>query len=222
VFTLYTFGDSILDSGSYNELGLTPGALIVRNDDRLFPEFRGRDLSSRGPARLVHRACDGAIADDLMSQLSRLPAPEGDAAALVTVGGNDLLGGLAHDRASGVGTFARTLGRFLNSLPVRPVFLGTVYDPTFGDDARNVLGLDPSLARENLRRVNDAIAAAAGRLGPGQGRCIDLHAHFLTGDPSWLVSVIEPSLTGTSEVRRAFLPALLDEGGRPSAAPGGA
>lgn len=57
--TLVAFGDSILDSGRYNAYGVTPGQLLVDNDDRLFPEFRGRDLSSRGPARLEHRARDG-------------------------------------------------------------------------------------------------------------------------------------------------------------------
>src|SRR5207248_1660995 len=45
--TLYTFGDSILDCGHYNAHGVTPGGLLVRNDDRLFPEFRGRDLATR-------------------------------------------------------------------------------------------------------------------------------------------------------------------------------
>jgi hypothetical protein len=42
----YTFGDSILDCGRYNAYGVHPGQLIVRNDDRLFPEFKGLDLSS--------------------------------------------------------------------------------------------------------------------------------------------------------------------------------
>jgi hypothetical protein len=53
--TLYTFGDSILDCGHYNAYGVHPGQLIVRNNDKLFPEFKGRDLQSRGPARLDHR-----------------------------------------------------------------------------------------------------------------------------------------------------------------------
>ncbi|HEY9861789.1 MAG TPA: hypothetical protein V6D16_19985, partial [Candidatus Obscuribacterales bacterium] len=35
--TLYTFGDSILDCARYNEYGVHPGQLLVRNDDRLFP-----------------------------------------------------------------------------------------------------------------------------------------------------------------------------------------
>ncbi|MEH1814122.1 MAG: hypothetical protein V7K26_15905 [Nostoc sp.] len=45
--TLYTFGDSILDCERYNEFGIHPGQLLVQNDDRLFPEFLGQDLTSR-------------------------------------------------------------------------------------------------------------------------------------------------------------------------------
>src|SRR4051812_29348327 len=97
MFTLYTFGDSILDCGHYNARGVSPGGLLVRNDDALFPEFAGRDLSARGPARLVHRARDGAGVNDLRPQARGLAAPTGPAAALVTVGGNDLLAGLARD-----------------------------------------------------------------------------------------------------------------------------
>jgi hypothetical protein len=40
------------------------------------------------------------------------------------------------------------------------------------------------------------------------GVLVDLHAHFLTGDPSWFTRTIEPSLRGASEVRRCFLPYL--------------
>jgi hypothetical protein len=50
--------------------------------------------------------------------------------------------------------------------------------------------------------VNAAIAAVALR----HGQLVDLHAHFLTGDPSWFTWTIEPSLRGASEVRRCFLP----------------
>lgn len=57
MLTLYTFGDSILDCGRYNAQGVHPGQLLVQNNDRLFPEFRGQDLASRGSARLDHHAC---------------------------------------------------------------------------------------------------------------------------------------------------------------------
>ncbi|MDP9353290.1 MAG: SGNH/GDSL hydrolase family protein [Chloroflexota bacterium] len=204
--TIYTFGDSILDCGRYNEYGVTPGELLVSNDDRLFPEFRGRDLSAGGAARLVHRAQDGATVEDLPFQ-SRGLEVQGDSVALLTIGGNDLLTGLVVDQGPGVAAFAEALDSFVSALPIRPVLLGNVYDPTFGDDSRNFLGVDPDLARTNHERVNEAIARTAGRYG----RLVDLHAHFLTGDPSWFTSTIEPSLIGASEVRRAFLRAIEEQ-----------
>jgi hypothetical protein len=202
--TLYTFGDSILDAGWYNDRGLDPGQLLIRNDDVLFPEFRGQDLSSRGAVRLEHRAVDGATVDSLPAQARNL-APSEKAAAILTVGGNDLLRGLLVDRGPGIAAFATALDTFLRDLPVRPVLLGNVYDPTFGDDALNFTGVDPTLARENHRLVTAVIAKLAGTYGA----LVDLHAHFLNGDPTWCTNIIEPSLRGVSEVRRCFLPHLL-------------
>ena len=93
----------------------------------------------------------------------------------------------------------------MQRLPIRPVLLGTVYDPTLGDDRRNFLGVEPTLARKNLQRINAVIEEIASRYG----QVVDLHAHFLTGDPSWFTATIEPSLRGASEIRRAFLPYVL-------------
>lgn len=199
--TLYTFGDSILDCGRYNEFGVHPGQLLVQNDDRLFPEFQGQDLSSRGPARLEHRARDGATVQDLPGQARGLRV-EGNAIGLITVGGNDLLVGLIQDKGPGIAAFATALDRFISQLPIRPVFLGSVYDPTLGDDRRNFSGVEPAIARQNLQRMNRSIQEIAKRYG----QFVDLHSHFLRGDPSWFTATIEPSLQGASEVRRAFLP----------------
>src|SRR4051794_1647107 len=113
--TIYTFGDSILDCGKYNDRGLTPGELIVRNDDSLFPVFQGHDLSSRGPAFLEHRAVDGATVRDLTAQARGLVV-EGPSIALVTIGGNDLLRGLVGDRGPGIEEFGTALDRFLDKL----------------------------------------------------------------------------------------------------------
>lgn len=203
MLTIYTFGDSILDCGHYNPHGVHPGQLLVRNDDRLFPEFKGQDLASRGPAQLEHRAVDGATIAGLGAQVHGLQ-PRGRGVALLTVGGNDLIRGLAGDSGSGLTAFQKTLEAILTRLPIRPVLLGTVYDPTFGRDEMNFLSVEPRIARANLRRMNEIITAAGERFG----KVVDLHAHFLRGDPSWYTRTIEPSLIGASEVRRAFLAAL--------------
>jgi hypothetical protein len=121
------------------------------------------------------------------------------------VGGNDLLSGLAMDSGEGVKRFKRRLEAFLDALHVRPVLLGTVFDPTFGDDSRNFLSIDARIARPNFNRMNAIIA----ELAPRYGELVDVHAHFLGGDPSWFTRTIEPSLRGASEVRAAFLPAVL-------------
>jgi hypothetical protein len=199
--TLYTFGDSILDCGRYNEFGVHPGQLLVQNDDRLFPEFQGQDLASRGAARLEHRARDCATVDRLPSQAQGLQV-EGKVIALITIGGNDLLHGLIRNTDAGIAAFANALDTFVQQLPIRPVLLGSVYDPTLGDDQRNFVGVDAAIARKNLQLMNTEIQEVASRYG----QFVDLHAHFLKVDPSWFTATIEPSLRGASEVRRAFLP----------------
>ena len=201
--TVYTFGDSILDCGHYNNHGVHPGQLLVRNNDRLFPEFKGQDLQARGPARLEHRARDGARIDGLPLQ-TRTMAVARNAVALVTIGGNDLLGGLAGDRGPGFKAFEAALDAWLRALPIRPVLLANVYDPTFGDDSKNFLRWDAKIARPNFRRMNELLGTVAQRYG----KLADIHAHFLKGDPSWYVHTIEPSLKGASELRRVFLKTL--------------
>ncbi len=152
----------------------------------------------------MHRARDGATVEDLPRQLSGVDV-DGPATALLTIGGNDLLRGLVFGTGLDLRDFGRRLEGFAAALPVRPLLIGNVYDPSLGDDDRNFLPVPPALARAAHRRVNEVIADVARR----HGTLVDLHAHFLTGDPSWFTSTIEPSLTGASEVRRAFLPHVL-------------
>jgi acyl-CoA thioesterase-1 len=204
MLTVHTLGDSVLDCGRYNDEGVHPGALLVCNNNQVFPEFSGRDLQARGPVRLDHRPVDGATVDGLFGQARGLRVQE-PALALLTIGGNDLIRGLAGDTGDGIRVFEHKLDEFLKQLPVRPVLMAIVYDPTFGDDTRNFLGIDASIARANHRRVNTVIATLAQQHG---GQFIDLHTHFLQGNPSWFTRTIEPSLRGASEVRRMFLAAL--------------
>jgi lysophospholipase L1-like esterase len=201
--TLYTFGDSILDCGWYNELGINVGQLLVKNHEALFPEFRGQDLSTHYEARLMHRAVDGATVTDLPRQARRIDG-NGRAIAILTIGGNDILQALRNPRA--LATFEDDLARFVGTLPIRPVLLGNVYDPSLGDDANNFLGVPVAPVRAMHARTNASIASVAQQYG----QLVDLHAHFLTGDPTWFTRTIEPSLRGASEVRRCFLPVVLD------------
>lgn len=211
MLTVFTFGDSILDCAHYNAERVDPAGLLVANRDDLFPEFLGRDLTARlGDVRLDRRAVDGSTVDDLPRQARGLRS-DGPALAVLTVGGNDLLGGLIDDVGPGIPAFARKLSAFLDALPIRPVVLGTVYDPTFGDD--DVAGgafPNPKRARANFDRMN----ATLRELAPEYGALADIHAHFLTGRPDWFVRTIEPSLRGASEVRRCLLDAIEGAGGQ--------
>jgi len=204
MLSVYTFGDSILDCGHYNVFGVNPGQLLVHNDDHLFPEFRGHDLTSLGSARLIHRAQDGATVSNLPAQARGLTV-QGKAIALVTVGGNDLLSRPDMGQGAEMQHFAQALESFLQSLPIHPVFLGNVYDPTFGDDSLNFLGIEPSIIRQSHHLMNGELAELARRYGA----LVDLHTHFLSGDPSWYTQIIEPSLLGASEIRHCFLRQVL-------------
>jgi len=110
-----------------------------------------------------------------------------------------LLRGLIRDTGAGIATFANTLDT--QQLPIRPVLLGNVYDPTLGMTTATFRELQSAIA-QNLQRMNTMIQEIANRYG----QLVDLHAHFLTGDLSWFTATIEPSLKGASEVQRAFLP----------------
>jgi hypothetical protein len=199
MLTIFTFGDSVLDCGHYNRYGVSPGELLVRNRDDLFPEFRGQDLSAFGGGRLEELAQDGGTVNSLPRQLRGVRDP-GKAVALVSVGGNDLLQGLLMDTGPGFEEFRRKLSAFLTALPIRPVFIANVYDPTMGDDRHNFTGVPVERARGNHRRLNDLIAGLASE----HGTLIDLQGHFLRGEASWFTSTIEPSLRGASEVRRCY------------------
>ncbi len=207
MLTVYTFGDSILDCAHYNDHQVDPAGLLVSNRDDLFPEFQGRDLTTQlgEPVRLTRAAVDGSTVDDLPAQARGLTVL-GPAVALLTVGGNDLIQGLLDDRGPGFLAFERQLIAFLDALPIRPVLLGTVYDPTFGDNdaANGLFGGDLDTGRKNFDRMNALLAEIA----PRYGLRVDLHAHFLTGHPDWFIRTIEPSLQGASEVRRCVLEAL--------------
>ncbi|OLB88208.1 MAG: hypothetical protein AUI15_28145 [Actinobacteria bacterium 13_2_20CM_2_66_6] len=205
---LFAFGDSVFDCGHYNERDVTPQQLLARNDDDIFPEFRGRDLwTSRGGkvVTVVDAALDGATAADLPRQISIRPVPR-LAITMLSIGGNDLLQALVAGNEADLDTFPRRVRGALESLKHSRLFVANVYDPSFGDDSNNFLGVDPAQARRAHRRINEILKNETERVG---GCLVDLHSHFMRGKPSWFTRQIEPSLIGASEVRHAFLDAIV-------------
>src|SRR5439155_13799186 len=205
---LFAFGDSVFDCGHYNKHGVTPQALLARNDDRLFPEFRGRDLwTVRGneAVTVVQSAVDGATSADLERQISIRSVPRW-AIVMLSIGGNDLIQALPSLSDAELGAFPRLVRDALERLAHAKLFVANVYDPSFRDDSNNFLGVDPATARLAHGRVNEILALETTRVG---ACLVDLHAHFLSGRPSWFTRQIEPSLTGASEIRRVFLDAIV-------------
>lgn len=217
---LHTFGDSVLDCGMYNAARITPAALILRNNNVALPLMKGQDLATmRWGTRvfLDHRATDGATADDLLAQTVDLDVdPDVEHIALVSIGGNDLLThmnplrGLDFDAALAI--FDQQVEQFLAQVDM-PTYLLNVYDPSFGDDTNNILGVPDyllaAIAPEYRKRhvaVNNNLLLQAAR---SDATLIDMHKHFLAGESTWYTNVIEPSVQGASEIRRLFLDSYL-------------
>ncbi|MDQ3096906.1 MAG: SGNH/GDSL hydrolase family protein, partial [Chloroflexota bacterium] len=120
---IYTFGDSILDCSTYTG-GPTPGALLAKNDDGLFPEFRGRDLSTALGREIpvIHRAQDGATVAALPLQIGAGPVPR-DAMTMLTIGGNDLLQGLSRGAFS-LDRFRQAVRAAIGRLGGTQLFIG--------------------------------------------------------------------------------------------------
>lgn len=207
--------------------GLDPigaAALLHRNDDALWPEFRGRDLESRHPgAELVNLAEDGAMIDDIATEeLARLRRDSGDPGILITLtaGGNDLLDALMAGRALDssarliVRRYADLVEMIREELPRATLVLTTVYDPTDGTGRLPGLESFGTLPLEHLDRFNDAIRALAeDRRGV---LLADVQRQFLGHGVTapererwyWRRNLIEPNARGASEIRRAWWEAI--------------
>ena len=198
-------------------------SLFVENDDRLWPEFRGRDLytlqpSVRFDARRDDLTADGATTESLLRQVERIDRGGESTLVTITAGGNDLLGHLGMPIASPARAIAerlqRAIARVFEKRPNSIVIAGTVYDPS--DGTKRLPGFARPLEREAawLDEYNDrvrALIATDPRL-----RLADIHRHFLGHglsvpvDEQWYLreSIIEPNARGASEVRRLWLERL--------------
>jgi acyl-CoA thioesterase-1 len=206
---------------STNHLGAV--SLLARNDDRLWPEFRGRDLHALRPSlRFDHPrdnlTADGATTHSLLLQVGRIEPSNEPTLVTITAGGNDLLGAIGSRGPSPAAAIAGRLrdavARILELRPNAVVLLGTVYDPS--DGTKRLPPFPGTLDREAmwLAEYNQLVAELV--TTDRRLRLADIHRHFLghgltVPEPErWYLpeSIIEPSARGASEVRRVWLDAL--------------
>jgi lysophospholipase L1-like esterase len=225
------------DSISIDEYAGGPGrggaSLLARNRDDDFPEWRGRDLTTRHPSLRYHLlAADGGTTQSLLD--SQLPQLENSGLAptvvTLTVAGNDLLsayGDTARARALvdtvvvRVGQALRRLKRLMRA-PDDPVVVSTVYDPSDGSGEAWRMGLPPWPEVVNvLALLNCGLRAVAADNG---ARIAEIHDLFLghglaAGNPAqpqprpddrnlWYCNIIEPNAWGAHAVRASFWQAL--------------
>lgn len=203
---------------------LGAAALLYRNDDTRWPEFKGQDLAHRSQGvKLLNLAEDGAmIADVTTEELARLGRDSNDPGFLITLtaGGNDLLDSLVAGRQldKAVSRIERDYTDLIESvreeLPRATLILTTVYDPT--DGTGNLPGLEAfaPLPLEYLRRFNDHVRETVRRTS--EVVLADVHRHFLGHGMTapveerwyWKRNLIEPNARGASEIRRIWLETL--------------
>ncbi|HEX2061485.1 MAG TPA: SGNH/GDSL hydrolase family protein, partial [Thermoanaerobaculia bacterium] len=195
---------------------LGAASLLYDNDDKLWPEFRGRDLKSKFPKiEIEDLTADGATTHSLLRQVERVPRGDGPTLVTITAGGNDLLGEIGRPGPSPAPeVFERLRTAVMRLLELRPesvVLIGTVYDPS--DGTNRLPGYTRTLDREAqwLSEYNDLVRKFAG--SDPRLRLADIHRHFLghgmtvSERERWYLieSIIEPSARGASEVRRVWL-----------------
>jgi lysophospholipase L1-like esterase len=198
-------------------------SLLVQNDDRLWPEFRGRDLRTLQPSfdfdeQRDDFTADGATTESLLRQVQRIERSDEPTLVTITAGGNDLLGYIGSPGGSPAPTIAERLrsaiARVLEARPNAIVLVGTVYDPS--DGTKRLPGYTRALERESqwLDEYNDLVRKLV--TTDPRLRLADIHRHFrghgLTVDveQQWYLreSIIEPNARGASEVRRVWLEAI--------------
>lgn len=226
-------GDSISIDDYAGGEGRGAASLLVRNRDKDFPEWSGRDLATLDPTVRCHLlATDGGTTSTVLDwQVPQLEMSAIEPTVVtLTVGGNDLLG--AYGDIQGARTVVsvvrwrvgQALMRLRNVLhrPGDQVIVGTVYDPSDGTGDVSQLGLPPwPQVVDVLAELNGELHEVAAEHG---ARVADIHGYFLghglrTGDPAqpdprpanrdlWYCDVIEPNAWGASGVRAAFWDAL--------------
>lgn len=209
--------------GRYSTDRLGAVSLLVRNDDKLWPEFRGRDLRTLQPSLQFDAdrhdlTSDGATTHSVLRQLESIEPGDEPTLVTITAGGNDLLGAIGAPGPSPARAIFERLrtavARIFELRPNATIVIGTVYDPS--DGTRRLPGYTRTLDREDawLTEYNDLIRHLV--MTDRRLRLADIHAHFMghgltaPQDEQWYLreSIIEPSARGASEVRRLWLAAI--------------
>lgn len=206
-------------AGRFSTTRLGAASLLASNDDKLWPEFKGRDLQSQiDGIEGVDLTADGATTDSLLRQVDRIEPGDEQTLVTITAGGNDLLGeigwGGANPAPAIAAQLARGVQRVLELRPRSVVLVGTVYDPS--DGTNRLPGYGRTLDREAawLADYNDRVRELVGT--DDRLLLADIHKHFLghgltvPEDQRWylLESIIEPNARGANEVRRLWVDLL--------------
>jgi lysophospholipase L1-like esterase len=208
---------------------LGAASLFHLNDDEIWPEFRGRDLSTLvpeirfrnnhgfgGPSSYPsdNLTTDGAtITGTLQLQLPNVERNDEPTVVTMTVGGNDLLQGIntgEDPTPQMIAHLPRLLEELFRRRPNATVLLGTVYDPS--DGTRCLGGQHLPEQHRWLVTYNAAIREVVA--GDERIRLADIEHHFLghgeRAEDRWYWSglIFEPNARGASEVRRIWLETL--------------
>lgn len=201
-------------------------SLFYRNDEALWPEEVGNDLSSRFPAiEYTNLAADGATIGDVFGeQLAQLAASEEPTLITLTIGSSDLFSAfgnrpkpkllehIAHDVAE---AFEFIVTSLRTARPNSLLIVSTIYDPS--DRTGRIPGVFDNAGPLPLRALdslNESIRTIA-RGTPGL-LLGEVYGHFLghgvtapeTDRWYWRRSLIEPNARGASEIRRVWMEAL--------------
>lgn len=214
-------GDSI-STDDYPGEGKGAASLFYRNQDHLYPEYRGKDLCALNrQIEFLNLAVDGATSRDVLhSQLPEVgTGSRGRTLITLTAGGNDILSHQA-DAEEVLFRIRTIVDRLQQVLPMSEIILGTIYDPSDGEG--DLFGKEVMVHElRTAHAINDGIRRMA---QPPGVRVAEIHKHFLghgvhckdpsnpyfhPEDPSlWYVLTIEPNSRGAQEIRSVFWRAL--------------
>ena len=240
--TFVVVGDSISDVGSGTNLPAQQPFyrdLLVQNDDGLYPDWQGKDLTTCwGSVNVLKVSKGGAKTPDLVNQVKGLPASlPGPVLVVGTIGGNDVQAALpdvllGQDVSNQLAAFTKNIDdtfaeltkpdRFGPGVQVQ-VLLTNVYDPSggtgdfsfsSGSKCPGLLSAFPTGTKTDplLQPWNDAMQTEADKYPNVE--LLDLHADFYDHavnkpDTWWFVDCIHPNTAGHEAIRELFWPAMV-------------